>query len=132
MFHLLVDLLDCSFAALQLKTHLLSLSWMPAACLPHASSWIRHSSAHLDQAVVQFLDDIRLKRKTFLEIKMAVQAKLFLGLLNANNLKLLVSPWLQIICKLPTDLISIYFVALKLYSNSAQMYTRAFSLRYVS
>lgn len=41
---------------------------------------------------------------------MAVQAKLFLGVLNANNLKLLVSPWLQIICELPTHLIPIYIL----------------------
>lgn len=50
------------FAALQLKIHLRSPSWMSAVCLPPASSWIPHNSAHLGPAAVQFFDDIRNKR----------------------------------------------------------------------
>lgn len=44
------------FTALRLKIHLQCLCWMWAACPPHASFWIHHSSAHLDQAVVRTSD----------------------------------------------------------------------------
>lgn len=60
MFHFYFSIL--SFAALQLKTRLLSPSWTLAAYLPPASSWSPHSSAPLDQAVVQFFDDLRHER----------------------------------------------------------------------
>lgn len=51
------------FTAPQAKTRLQWLCWMSAACLPHASSWNHHSSAHLDPAVVRSSDYIREKSK---------------------------------------------------------------------